>query len=468
MTMAPPEPTPSDVEPSSGDGGPGAQVVIDVGHAQTAAPVAATAAAPPTVNRVVRQRTVARRRRRKRLLFTQGGFTVFFVVALIVLALVGWNATLGITGGTEKVTDPAAPGYVAEVKPTAVTLIAFDHQPIGVPEFEEVEGQELMPIDEGKALATALLVVERSGDQPAAISPIPAQTMLWPFEDSQAESASDVYGTGGIHALALRAGQGLTFGATETVTVQTDMLVKIAQKAGPITVNVPDDVLEATQYEPPEFRVKYAHGPLTLQPEEVPEYFRFRGDLETVSNFSLRLELAWQELIKGAAAAPGELTVDPNDADQAAFAEIMENVLRPETVLAPLPFSTSPDGANGAAEFGLPEGIDSSSMPTWVTGHLPYPVSAYPGQRVKVEMLNGTSSPDALRSAAPLVIGANAEIAWTGNAESSDVAQTRVEYPRAELEQPAQDIAKALGVTATENPELGSHAEIVVVVGTDR
>lgn len=460
MTMAPPDTAPSDAVPSAPDPSATAQVVIDVGPEQ--------APAAPTVNRVVRQRTVARRRRRKRLLFTQGGLTVVFVAALLLLALVGWDATLGITGGTEKVTDPAAPGYVAEVKPTAVTLIAFDHQPLGIPEFEEVEGQELMPIDEGKALATALLVVERSGEQPAAISPIPAQTLLWPFEDSEAEPAGEVYSTGGIHALALRTGQGLTFGATETITVHTDMLLQLAQMAGPITVNVPDDVLVATQYEPPEYEVRYPHGALTLQPEEVPEYFRFRGDLETVSNFSLRLDLAWQELIKGAAASTAELNVDANDADQAAFAEIMDNVLRAETVVAPLPFSTSPDGANGAEEYGLPEGIDSSAMPTWVTGQLPYPVSAYPGQRVKVEMLNGTSSPDALRTAAPLVIGANAEIAWTGNAESFDVAQTRVEYPRPELEPPARAIATALGVSATENPGLSSHGEIVVVIGTDR
>ena len=60
--------------------------------------------------------------------------TALFVVALVALAAAGWSAALRITGGeANEVTDPDAAGYVAAVKPTGVTLIAFTGAPVPAP-----------------------------------------------------------------------------------------------------------------------------------------------------------------------------------------------------------------------------------------------------------------------------------------------------------------------------------------------
>ena len=87
--------------------------------------------AEPVIRPVVRQRSARQRRKRRRVVAVQGAVTALFVVALVALAAAGWSAALRITGGeANEVTDPDAGGYVAAVKPTGVTLIAFTGAPV--------------------------------------------------------------------------------------------------------------------------------------------------------------------------------------------------------------------------------------------------------------------------------------------------------------------------------------------------
>src|SRR4051794_6255905 len=79
---------------------------------------------------VVRQRVATRKKRRRRAVAVQTVLTVVSVVLLVGLGLVGYRSTLKITGGREsEVTDPAAPDYVAEVRPTSVRLVAVTGGP---------------------------------------------------------------------------------------------------------------------------------------------------------------------------------------------------------------------------------------------------------------------------------------------------------------------------------------------------
>lgn len=422
---------------------------------------------PEVVRRVVRQRTVARRRRRKRLLVLQSLLTVVFVVAIAGLAFVGYRASLGITGGTgERIDDPAAPGYVAEVLPTSATLVVFDVYPWGrIETAGDVTGD--VPAAEGRALLTSLLVVQRTGGQPATIVPLPDSTMLWAFDDSPPESAAVVFSSGGSDVLGLRFGASLTFGPTEVLTLRAEALIALGEAAGPITVDLPDDVLERNLDDPEQIDVRYPHGPLTLEPGDLPEFFAFRGERETVSNFALRTDLVWRALLEQL--EPGqELTLGPAETmgdDVERFAELLEAAVQSQPQVTPVPYATSADGGH---EPGAAEGIDTSAMPPWVAQHVPFPVSAFPGQRVKVELLNGTHDPDVLRALAPRIVEANGEISWTGNAESFDLATSRVEFSRPEARGAAEAIAASLGLTAQEHPDLETHAEVVVVVGSDQ
>lgn len=432
MTLAPPD----NQGPTGTSPGPGA---------------AGTAASgEPTIRPVVRQRQVQRERsrRRKRVLAAQAGATALFVVALLGLSLVGWRSAMRITGGSATVvTDPSAPGYVAPAKPTDVLLVAF-------------EGEST---EDGAQLATMLMVIESAGA--TTLVPVPSLTTLWEFEGSEPQTAAAVFASGGIDVLRLRLGAELTFGPTEAVTAPVSMIDELAAAVGPITVALPDDVLAGTTAE--DATVRYAAGPLVLEPGQVAEFMSAQGFNESETNRALRLELAWEALVAGLAAAPSS-QVAADGEDQERVAEMFESVAA---------------GGDGEVRFDLVPmsgltlyvdppvvlyTVDAEAMPAWVAAEVPYPISAYPGQRARVELLNGTPDAASLQLVAPEIVSAGGEISFTGNAESFDVATTRVEYTSPDAEAAANEIAAALGVSAARSEDSVAEVDVVVVVGTDR
>jgi hypothetical protein len=434
----------------------------------------------PTVRPVVRRRVVQHRRKVRRLVGVQVGLTALFVVALVALAFVGWNTALRITGGDAvEVTDPDAPGYVAAVRPTAVTLIAFTGEPVAPPTTDPAIDPAVDPASDPAAdpaaqvevagetgatpsLATMLLVVER-GDGDRTLVPIPAGISLWDFEDSPPQDANDVFASGGIDVLRLRLGADLTFGTTRAVTAPVSMLADLAGAVGPITIALPDDVLVMGL--DGEVAVKYAAGPLTLEPPAVAEFMAFSGLDESKANRALREQLVWEALLDAAVESGAELPIPAGSEEQTAAAELIAESFGPTTRFDLVPLSAVPLYVSPPITLYR---IDQSAMPTWVASEVPFPVSAFPGQRARVELLNGTADDTALQAVAPTIVGANGEISVTGNAESFDVATSRVEYASGKAQAAAEQIAAALGLSATEVPEAPAEVDVIVVVGTDR
>jgi hypothetical protein len=428
MTLAPPD----NQGPAGVPAGPGTD--------------GSAASSDPAIRPVVRQRQVKRQRsrRRKQVLGVQAALTALFVVALVALSLIGWRSAMRITGGSATVvTDPAAPGYIAPAKPTDVLLIAF-------------EGE---PTEEGPQLATMLLVIEAA--DVTTLVPVPSMTTLWEFEGAEPQSAAAVFASGGIDVLRLRLGAELTFGATEAVTVPVGLIEDLVAAAGPITVALPDDVLSGSSAE--DATVRYPAGPLVLEPGQVGEFMSFQGFGESEPNRALRLELAWEALAGGLAASPSDALVADGE-DQERVAEVFD------AIDGDVRFDLVP--MTGLALFQDPPAmiylVDEEAMPAWVAAEVPFPVSAFPGQRARVELLNGTPDAGALQSVAPEIVSAGGEITFTGNAESFDVATSRVEYTSPDARSAADEIAAGLGVSATRSEDSVAEVDVVVVVGTDR
>jgi hypothetical protein len=427
---------------------------------------------------VVRQRSAQKRRKRRRMVvIAQGVVTAVFVIVLIGLAYAGWNAALRITGGdSNEVTDPAAPGYVAAAKPTSVTLIAFTGDAVPTPTTTTVAADGSAG-DPGQAassatpstdatvpsLATMLLVIERSGDAGRTLVPIPAVTTLWDFEDSGPDSAANIFASGGIDVLRLRLGADLSFGSTAAVSAPVSMIGDLAAAVGPVTISLPDDVLQGTSEE--DASVKYAAGQLTLEPGQVAEFMSFFGLGESESNRALRQQLVWEAMITASAQSGTELSLPADGDDAMAAAEVLSGAATADTRFDLVPLLAVPLNVTPPVTLYR---IDQMAMPTWVASEVPFPISAFPGQRARVELLNGTTEPAALQSVAPKVVGANGEISFTGNAESFEVATSRVEYSSDEAQVAAEQIATALGLTATRNPDAASNVDVVVVVGADQ
>ncbi|MBS1836148.1 MAG: hypothetical protein JST64_00465, partial [Actinobacteria bacterium] len=98
-------------------------------------------------------------------LWWQVGTTAVFAILLVGLVVVGYRASLLITGGgASKVTDPKAPGYVAEVRPTPVDMVA-------------VTG------DDG-SLASVLIVATSPSGTGGTVSVLPASVAPGPGADN--------------------------------------------------------------------------------------------------------------------------------------------------------------------------------------------------------------------------------------------------------------------------------------------
>jgi hypothetical protein len=441
-------------------------------NSESSDPDEAGSSAAPVIRPVVRQRSAQKRRKRRKVVVAQAAVTAVFVVALVALGWVGWNTALRITGGTaSEVTDPDAPGYVAAVKPTGVTLIAFTGAPVPVPTTtapddggEAVAGADAPAPTQGEvpSLATMLLVIERSGGAERTLVPIPANVTLWEFEDSGPDSASNVFASGGIDVLRLRLGADLSFGATAAVTAPVSMLGDLAAAVGPITIALPDDVLQGESAE--DASVAYAAGQLTLEPAQVVEFMSTLGLGESESNRALRQQLVWEAMLTAAADQGLELEL-PSDDDSFEAAELLATAADASSRFDLVPMLAVPLNVSPPVTLFR---IDQMSMPSWVATEVPFPVSAFPGQRARVELLNGTADDAVLQSVAPKVVGANGEISYTGNAESFEVPTSRVEFASEEARPAAEQIAAALGLTATLDPEAATNVDVVVVVGADQ
>ncbi|UDY35754.1 LytR C-terminal domain-containing protein [Dermatobacter hominis] len=393
---------------------------------------------------------------RGRTVWWQLGTTLAFVALLVGLAVVGYRASLLITGGgTDKVTDPKAPGYVAEVRPTPVDLVA-------------------VTTDDG-TLAAALIVSSSGGDAGGTVSALPATMSAGPGEDGLYPPIGDAYATGGLDELRSVLGTGLTFGFTSAEEVAAGDFKAFTGLAGPLTVKNVDNLIDNSergkiQADPENESVRYRAGDVVLQPDEVITYLGFAGVGEKPDRQMLRHLTVWEQLLnalKGkdlSAIGASSAGDGVSGGGASAVAELLSELEGGTVRYEPVPLVQQPIPGTYFTTM-VP---DAAALPTYVARVVPFPTSATPGQRARVELLNGTSKEDSALLAAPKVVAAGGEISLLGNAGSFDVAATEVEYLAPEAEQAADEIAKALGVTATEATSQSGGIDVRVTVGGDR
>ena len=429
-----------------------------------AGPTGATATAAPTAGAgdgaaasTVVRRQGRRRKEQRKVAVAQGVVVALLVGALVGLGVVGYRSALRITGGrSAAVTDPALPGYTAEVRPTPVDLVAFT----------SADGR----------LAAAALFVGGPGGKGGTVVPVPSTLTLWNYEDSPPAAAFEVFADGGIDALRSRLGSDLTFGLTGASTVPSAALRTLAEAAGPVPVELSEPVLEGTTDE--NQTVKYPAGQVTLDPAAFEEFLTFSGYREPEANRVLRSQLAWEVLLTqlGATSSDSSATtvegLAPSVPDlgesagtgEPPFSEVVAALLTGEVRLDGLPLLRLP--LNNAQRVVLFR-IDQDAMPKWVPQVVPFPTSAFPGQRANVRLLRGTSDKGVLRTVSPKVVEAGGEVTAVGNADSFDVATSQVRYQNPDAKDAASAIGELLGaeVVATQE-DLGS-ADVEVVVGSD-
>ncbi|MFZ4518656.1 MAG: LytR C-terminal domain-containing protein [Microthrixaceae bacterium] len=391
---------------------------------------------------------------RRRLTFLQAGLAVLFVLLLVGLGVVGYRASLKITGGGSTVTDPKAPGYVAEVQPTPVDLVA-------------VESAK-------DRLASALIVVGGADGKGGTVIPIPPSLVLPAYDGAAPITAGEAYTQGGISSLRERLGPAVTFGFTSASTVTAEQLGRLVQLTGPLKVQNADNLLEPVNRLDPNYRpaaggdgtgtVKYRSGSLTLDGPQLAEYLGFTGEGETVVNQALRQQAAVTALLTGLKGKDLTGVADAASGQDASAGSVLADLVSGDVRFDQLPVREQTVPGTLFKE-SVP---DDQQLPGFVSRTIPAPIAAFPGQRARTRLLNGTTDAAAATPLTPDIVAAGGTVVLLGNAESFDVATSRVEYTAPAAAPAAQAIAAKLGLTATKVKGADAGVDVTVVVGRDR
>lgn len=374
------------------------------------------------------------------------------VVGLVAYGLFrsGTNLVLDSTEGSavETVADATAPGYRALVTPTSTLAVYFTSRASGQ---DELVGVSVLSLD---AVGGGAVVV------------LPPNLVFLPQpDDTEAvslEAAFDPADPGPVtDALGQLFGTRFTDGG---VVVDEDTLAALVDPITPLRIDLADPL----QVEQPDGSVDTILGPgrHDLDAEEVVAVNGASNPGEVGENRSLRQQDLWEAWIDALTNAPDVDAVLPP------FSEGLPAYLRGFAAGAPRVqfLQTSPFQASGSDDLPVyvlsPD--DREALESLAAAIVPLPVDPGGGIRVPVELLAGTPDRAARDAAVPILVAAGAEIAVIGNADSLDVATTRVEYHDERFATAAAQMAEALGA---DPPTLVERLEpltaITVVIGAD-
>lgn len=384
-----------------------------------------------------------KRRRNRKLTVLATLLTIVFAASLITLVYAGWRSTLRVTGGRDQlVTNPAAPGYTAEAMPTPVQMVAVTSG----------DGH----------LDSILLLTKGNEGSPVTVVPITPSLTAWDFEEAGPMTLADLFVGGGIDVLALRLGVDLTFGVTSFVDVPFATFEPLLAQIGDITIDLADNVYGLD--ENGNKFIKYGAGTLTLKPGEVAEFLSFSGFMEVELSRAMRSRSVWTQILDKVVESKTSLTLPDATVHGAPLLAELRGAGDKSFQMELLPTKEIPLYVSPPTVL---DRVDADSMPAWVTQFVPFPTSAYPGQRWVVSLLNGTTDKNAIRSLAPRVVSAGGSIGLTGNAESFDIAKSKVEYTNEGAKAAAEKVAAQFGVTPTKVELMPSGIDVTVIVGKD-
>jgi len=433
------EPIPMPAPPGPGNDGQGSVVnefvgLVEAGEfggsgvvvREVAAPVEESEPSKPVVGRKVR-----RNRRRRRLV----AGSMFVLVALGAgLAVVGWHRVRNSTAGTyvDAGLQPDEPGYVALVTPTPTMLL-------------------LQKDSDGDLVGVALLAL-RSQDEGGSVVLMPVRTQA-PFADPGTTLAA-VYGTGGAEAVRTQLELMLKVDLGDTVEVDDARWASLVGPIGSVSLVLPHAIDQ------------WQNGQVDLPASDVGALLAAEDDEGELPRLD-RQELFWDEWLPRVA-AEGENAV-PGETD-VGLGRFVRGLAAGDTDVVAFPVAKVTPSYGEL--FEPTEDLADEVMATAV----PYPQEPGIGRRVRIRLLNGTTTQGLAVLAAHPLVKAGGEIAVSGNAESFHEPKTRIIYATPRLRDKANSLRDALGVgvvekeSSAETQEPADDADridVTVVLGAD-
>ena len=216
---------------------------------------------------------------------------------------------------------------------------------------------------------------------------------------------------------------------------------------------------------------QFESGDLTLDPEGLMAYLNYLGPEESEYNRLNRQQLVLEQLL---VLSEEGFTPSNDDDNVTALDDLLTAVGAGDSTVTQLPVTEGriggrEDGGEGqGASFTAP---DTEAIDATLGDIIPFPVSGFPGQRLGVKLLNGTTEPQLELRLASRVVGAGAEVRVVGNAKKLGQAMTTVAVSSDATEDEraqAKRVADVLGAELTETDKLGEEVRAVVTVGQDQ
>lgn len=375
--------------------------------------------------------------------------TLVFVAGLVTLGWQGYRTSLDLKGAAtlDTAKRPDEPGYQAQIKPTTVQVMAH--------------------VTAADSLGDVQLLVQGSdgsGNTPAGAGGtvifVPSVTVVVPRDGGAPTNLEKIYADQGFDAVVAAVSDILSVGVSSQTLLTRDEMVKLIEPAGTIAFDNPDTIYVTTA--PGSRDILYASGRLELTAEQAVDYLdRYAEGENQIKRFS-RAQVLWGAWLTALGSTPATPAAGAAASGDAASA-VSLMAAGPHTLQAIPIESIAVPGSNGFSIFRP----DAAEMPAFVAQAIPFPTSAYPGQRVRVRMVNGTKDTAAAIKNSPRAVAAGAEIVLIANAASFDVTTTRVEYGDPQMAEQAATVASGFGVAATKVGEVADAYDVTVVLGSD-
>jgi hypothetical protein len=379
------------------------------------------------------------RGRRNRIAF---GLTIALLAAAIpALGFMGVTAILSSRGGrlVDTTVAPDEPGYEAIVEPTPVALVVH------------TEAGQLVAL-------TVLSLASPEGG--GAVLFVPADTLTDPttqaFGFDRLRGAFDVAGVDGVRGATAGV---LNASFTDAIEIDGTRLAALTAPVAPLRLDNPDDL---DGEDAAGQAVSFDAGALELPADQVGAYLAMRDGGESDLNRLVRHQLLWEAWIAAVSAAPDPATAVPGEGGTG-LGRYLGQLARGSVVYQTLPVDEMEPDVDVEA-FAPVE----SDLPGLVARLIPLPTAASPGSRVRVRLLDGAGSPEAVRAIIGPLVVAGAQIVAIGNADRFTYAATDVRYDSLTPRSQANRMRAALGIGEVSETSFGTDAfDVTIVVGAD-
>lgn len=362
------------------------------------------------------------------------------LVAIPLLSVVGVQALLDSRDGEviDPVLDPLQPGYQALVSPSPTLAV--------------------LHLDPDGSLVGAAMLALAGEDDPAAggsVVLLPASTAV-DLGDLGVLPLSFIHSFDGTDSTKAQMEQALGLGIDDVAEMDHDVWADLVAPFDGLRIQNPDEVIT------PE-GVRFAPGPLTLEPDEVGAYLAALGEGENPLNRMLRQELVWDAYLETLGSDP-EAVSFPGEQGEG-LARFLPVVASGPHRVEVIPLIGDGLAVDDEPVFFLP---DDEAVAALVPELVPFPAGARPGDRPLVRLLDGSGRAELLVDAVGRVAVAGGQVVIVGNADSFDVAETEIRYAEPAYEPTARAVAEQLGVgNLVRIDHIDDNAELVVVLGAD-